>query len=164
MRLPKCLPSMRATSKTSIGGVRRGTYAWLVLRWKMRGTNDLPPATYDELADYAEAGRIGNRISQRRGSKAGPWVFGLTVLSILAITSLQTCQRQVPTVPLGQPLVEQSTTKNPATTIPVRTEPSSPAILATPEVSALPAKPQAAPLTGGDDRAEVQSSRPEMWA
>lgn len=121
----------------------------------------ISPATYDELADYAEAGRIGNRVSQRRDSKAGPWVFGLTVLSILAITSLQTCQRQVPTAPLGQPLVEQSTTKNPATTIPVRTEPSSPAILATP--SALPAKPQAVPLAEGNVKVEARSSRPEMW-
>lgn len=121
------------------------------------------PATYDELADYADAGRIGNRVSQQNGSKAGPRVFGLTVFSIIGIMLLQTCERQMPTVPLGQTLVEQSTTKIPTTTLPVRTEPSSPAILATPDVSALPAKAQAAPLYEGDVRAQVRSSRPEMW-
>jgi len=123
----------------------------------------ISPATYDELADYAEAGRIGNRVSQRRGSKVGPWVFGLTVLSILAITSLQTCQRQVPSAPLGKPLVKQSPTKSTSTTKPVRIEPSSPTILTTPDVSALPAKPKAGQLPEGDVRGEARSSRPDIW-
>lgn len=119
-------------------------------------------STCGELPDFADAGRIGNRISQRRGSSAGLWVFGLTVLSILVITLLQSCQSQVPTAPLGQPSVEQFNTAIPAT-IPVRADPSSPSILATPDVSVLPAKPQVVQFSAGDVKAEDRSSMREMW-
>ena len=57
-------------------------------------------ATLEELADYAAAGRIGDRVGRAHGVASrsggvGAWVFGITVLMVFAST-FHGCQWQVP--------------------------------------------------------------------
>ncbi len=117
--------------------------------------------TAAELADYAAAGRMGERPSG--GSKAGPWVFGLTLFSIFLITTFQACQRQLSIPSLGQRSAEQSITKVPANPKAQRSEPRSPATGPASQVSPRPAKPQSAPNPGSDVVIAAPASRPEMW-
>ena len=68
-------------------------------------------ATLQELADYAAAGRIGDRgdraheRSASRNGVIGAWVFGLTVFLLFAVTTFHGCQRQIPVQQSGHETV-----------------------------------------------------------
>lgn len=123
----------------------------------------ISPRTAAELADYAAAGRIGDRKSHSEGHKAGPWVFGLTVITIMSITLFQACQRQLSETPARQSVVERSNAKE--ATKEKATRPASPTqtLKSRTPASIQPVYPQPVQVPKRDIQIVTPSTKPDMW-